>query len=147
MISSGLISSSVKPQLTVDKVEKVQRKRVTCIIGHVLQLTYSAVFDIVIHEEKVNRCDGCAIHHPSQRQHSCLMMDRTKMPGCTTTTKAQSIRIMSTKRASVCSALGFKLSNSWEAYVIELLTFPWASIYLTSLEIERCGEDLNSPIM
>ena len=29
----------------------------------------------MIQEEKINRCNGCAIHHPSQRQHSCLMMD------------------------------------------------------------------------
>ena len=39
------------------------------------QLTYAAMLDAMIQEEKINRCNGCAIHHPSQRQHSCLMMD------------------------------------------------------------------------
>ena len=33
------------------------------------------MFDTLIQEEKLNRCHGCAIQHPSQRQHSCLMMD------------------------------------------------------------------------
>ena len=33
------------------------------------------MLDAMIQEEKINRCNGCAIHHPSQRQHSCLMMD------------------------------------------------------------------------
>ncbi|KAL9976454.1 hypothetical protein ACROYT_G013758 [Oculina patagonica] len=40
----------------------------------------------------------------------------------------------------VCSALGFKLANSWETYVTELPKFPWTSMYLTSLEFEECGE-------
>ena len=39
------------------------------------QLTYAAVFDKLIHPEKVIRCHGCTIHHPSQREHACLMMD------------------------------------------------------------------------
>ncbi|KAJ7382805.1 hypothetical protein OS493_032766 [Desmophyllum pertusum] len=39
------------------------------------QLTYAALFDALIHEEKRNQCNGCAIHHPSQREHSCVMMD------------------------------------------------------------------------
>ena len=56
--------------LTVDEVEQIQRKKVATIIGHVFQLTYAAFFG-----EKVNRCQGCAIQHPSQRQHSCLMLD------------------------------------------------------------------------
>ena len=32
--------------------------------------------DDLIQEEKLNRCHGCAIQHPSQRQHSFLMMDK-----------------------------------------------------------------------
>ena len=29
-----------------------------------------------VQEEKLNRCYGCAIQHPNQRQHSCLMLDK-----------------------------------------------------------------------
>ena len=42
---------------------------------------------------------------------------------------------------SVCSALGFKLGKTWEAYVTELPKLPWTSIYLTSLELEDYGPD------
>ena len=33
------------------------------------------MFDALMQEEKLNRCNGCAIQHPSQREHSCLTMD------------------------------------------------------------------------
>ena len=68
------VESSATPLLTVDEVEKVQRQRVASLIGHVFQLTYAATVDKLIQEEKLNRCHGCAIQHPSQNQHSCLMM-------------------------------------------------------------------------
>ena len=29
-----------------------------------------------VQEEKLNRCYGCAIQHPNQRRHSCLMTDK-----------------------------------------------------------------------
>ena len=69
------VESSATPLLTVDEVEKVQRQRVASLVGHVFQLTYAATVDKLIQEEKLNRCHGCAIQHPSQNQHSCLMMD------------------------------------------------------------------------
>ena len=50
---------------------------------------------------------------------------------------------------SICSALGFKLGNSWEAYVSELPKMPWTSIYLASLELDvvQQGDDLQSRIL
>ena len=69
------VESSATPLLTIDEVEQIQRKKVATIIGHVFHLTYASFFDKLVQEEKVSRCHGCAIHHPSQRQHSCLMMD------------------------------------------------------------------------
>ena len=69
------VESTSQPMLTVDEVEQIQRKKVATIIGHVFQLTYAAIFDKLVQEEKVNRCRGCTIQHPSQRQHSCLMLD------------------------------------------------------------------------
>ena len=41
---------------------------------------------------------------------------------------------------SVYNTLGVKLGKSWEAYVSELAKTPWTSLYLTSLELEGCGE-------
>lgn len=116
MISSGLISSSVKPQLTVDEVEKVQRKRVASTIGLECQLTYSAVFELLIHVEKVNCCDGCAIHHPSQREHSFLMMynEDAWMYYRDEVREKIDTNIVRKTSESVYSTLGFKLSNSWE---------------------------------
>ena len=69
------VESTSKPMLTVDEVEQIQRKKAATIIGHVFQLTYAAFYDKLVQEEKVNRCQGCTIQHPSQRQHSCLMLD------------------------------------------------------------------------
>ena len=69
------VESSATPLFTIDEVEQIQRKKVATIIGHLFHLTYAAFFDKLVQEEKVNRCHGCAIQHPSQRQHSCLMLD------------------------------------------------------------------------
>ncbi|KAL9952879.1 hypothetical protein ACROYT_G040204 [Oculina patagonica] len=69
------VESSSTPLMTIDEVEKIQRQKIASFVGHVFQLTYAAIFDGLIHEEKVNRCNGCGIQHPSQRQHSCVMMD------------------------------------------------------------------------
>ena len=44
-------------------------------IGHVFKLTYADMVDKLIQQQKLNRCHGCAIQHPSRNQHSCLMMD------------------------------------------------------------------------
>ena len=69
------IESSFTPLSTIDEVDKVQRQRIASFIGDVFQLTYAALIDKLIQQEKLNRCHGCAIQHPSQNQHSCLMMD------------------------------------------------------------------------
>ena len=69
MVANIQIQSSATPLLTVDEVEKVQRQRVASLIGHVFQLTYAAMVDKLIQQEKPNRCHGCAIQHPSQNQH------------------------------------------------------------------------------
>ena len=50
---------------------------------------------------------------------------------------------------SVCSALGFKLGNSWEAYVSEMPKMQWTSIYHASpeLDVVQQGDDLQSRIL
>ena len=136
------LHSSTKPQLTVDEVEKVQRQRITTLVSHVFQLSYATIFDALIQQERVNRCNGCAIHHPSQREHSCLMMDSEDGWFYYHDDLRDKIDLNEVHKTaeSVCSALGFKLGKSWEAYVAELPKLPWTSVYLTSLELDSVGE-------
>ena len=129
------IESSSTPLLTIDEVDKVQRQRIATFISHVFQLTYAALIDKLIQQEKLNRCHGCAIQHPSQNQHSCLMMDNDDAWMYYHDEVVEQIDLNSMLNAteSICSALGFKLGKSWEAYVTELPKMPWTSIDLTSV--------------
>ena len=124
--------------LTVDEVERIQRQKITSLVGHVFQLTYAAMLDALIHEEKLKRCNGCEIDHPSQRQHSCVMMDSEDawMYYRDDVVEKMDLNVVLKTAESVCSAIGLTLGKSWEAYVTELPKFPWTSIYLTSLELE-----------
>ena len=142
MVPNIQIESSSKPLLTVDEVEKVQRQRIARLIGHVFQLTYASMLDSLIQEAKVNRCYGCAIDHPSQRQHPCLMMDSEDAWLYYHDDVVEKIDLNAILKTveSVCRALGFKLGKTWEAYVTELPKLPRTSIYLTSLELENYGE-------
>ena len=50
------VESTSTLMLTEDEFEQVQRKKVAIIIGHVFRLTYAALLDALIQDEKVNRC-------------------------------------------------------------------------------------------
>ena len=128
--------------LTVDEVEQIQRKKVATIIGHVFQLTYAAFFDKLVQEEKVNRCHGCTIQHPSQRQHSCLMLDTEDAWFYYHDVACEQIDLALVMQTveSVCSTLGLKLGETWESYLTELPKLPWTNLYLTSLELEDIKE-------
>ena len=78
--------------------------------------------DKLIQQEKLNRCHDCAIEHPSQNQHSCLMMDNDDAWMYFHDEVVEKIDLNSVPKAteSVCIALGFKLGKSWEAHVTEL---------------------------
>ena len=65
MVPNVQVDVSSKPLFNVDEVETIFRQSTASLIGHIFQLIYAAVLD----EEKVNRCNGCAIDHPSQTQH------------------------------------------------------------------------------
>ena len=142
------IESSSTPQSTIDEVEKVQRQRIASCIGDVFQLTYAALIGKLIQQEKLNRCHGCAIQHPSQNQHSCLMMDNDDAWKYYHDEVVEQIDLNSMLNAteSICSAVGFKLPKSWEAYC-QILS--WTSIYLASLELDvvQQGDDLQSRIL
>jgi len=128
--------------LTVDEVEKIQRQKFVGVVTRVLQLTYAAMLDRLIQEEKLNRCHGCVIQHPSQREHSCLMMDSEEAWLFYHDEARENIDVNDVLNTAnnVCSVIGFKLSNSWETYVRELYKFPWTTLFLTSLELEKFGE-------
>ena len=143
------VESTSKPMLTVDEVEQIQRKKVAIIFEHVFQLTYAAFFDKLVQEEKVNRCHGCTIQHPSQRQHSCLMMD-TEDTWCYYHDEAREqidLAVVMKTVESVCSTLGLKLGQTWESYLMELPKLPWTSLYLTSLELENYDEDMKERVL
>ena len=133
------VKSRATPLLTVDKAEKVQRQLVVSLMGHVFQLTYAATVEKLIQEEKLNRCHGSAIQHPSQNQHSCLMMDNDDawMHYYDEVVEQIDLNVILKTAESVCSVLGFK---TWEAYVTELPKLPWTGITLTSLELEDYGD-------
>ena len=132
------VESSTTPLLMVDEVEQVHRQRAVSLISHVFQLTYATILDARIQEERVTRCHSCAIQHPSQRQHSCLMMDSEdawfyfRNDAVEKMNRNDVLKIA----GSVCNTLGFKLGKSWEVYVSDLAKMPWTSLYLTSLELE-----------
>jgi len=50
MVPNIQAESSPEPMLTVDEVEKVHRQRIANLVGHVFQLTYAAMLDILIQE-------------------------------------------------------------------------------------------------
>ena len=122
------VESSATPllQLTIDEVEQIQRKKVATIIGHMFQLTYAAFYDKLVQEEKANQCHGCAIQHPSQRQHSCLMLDTEDAwfyyhdEACEQIDLAVVMKIVE----SVCRTLRLKLGETWVSYLTELPKLP-----------------------
>ena len=138
------VESSDTPLLTIDDVEQIQRKKVATIIGHVFQLTYAAVYDKLVQEEKASRCHGCTIQHPSQRQHSYLMFDTEDAWFYYHDVVLEQLDLVLVIKTveSVCSTLGLKFGQTWESYLTELLKLPWTSLHLTSLELENYDEDM-----
>ena len=138
-----------KPMLTVDKVEQIQRKKVATLIEHVFQLTYAAFFDKLVEEEKVNRCHGCTTQNPSQRQHSCLMLDTEDAWFYYHDVAREQIDLAVVMKTveRVCSTLGLKLGQTWESYLTKLPKLPWTSLYLTSLEFENYDEHMKESVL
>ena len=135
---------SATPLLTIDEVEKVQQQRIASFISYVFQLTYADMVDKLIQQEKLTQ-------QLSQNQHSCFMMDNDDAWMYYHDEAAEQIDLNSVLNAteSICSALGFKLGKSWEAYANELLKMPWTSIYLASLELDvfQLADNLQSRIL
>ena len=149
MVSNIHIDSRRWRLLTIDEVEQVQRQRIASLIGHIFQLTYANMVDELIQEEKLNRCHGCAIQHPSQRQHSCLIMDEEDSWLYYREDVVEKIDLNAVLNnvESVCKALGFKLSQSWKMNVSELPKMPWTSIFLASLKVDGFDGDIKSRVL
>ena len=143
------VESTSQPMLTMDEVEQIQRKKVATIIGHVFQLTYAAFFDKLVQEEKVNRRHGCTLQHPSQRQHSCLMLDTEDAWFYYHDVAREQIDLAVVMQTveGVCSTLGLKLCQTWKSYLTELPKLPWTSLNLTSLELENYDEDMKERVL
>ena len=150
MVPNIVVDLSGTPRLAVDEVEQVQRQRIEGLINHILQLTYANMVDELIQEEKLNCCHGCAIQHPSQRQHSCPMMDKEdSWLHYQEDVLEKLIWMLSFMNnfESVYNALDFKLGQSWEMYVSELPKMPWTNVFLTSLEVDGFDGDLQSRVL
>ena len=143
---------SATPLLAIDEVKQIHRKRVGTIIVHVFQLTYAAYWDKLVQEEKVNRCQGCAIQHPSQRQHSCQMLNVEDAWFYYHDDAREQIDLAAVMKTveSVCSTQGLKLrqlSQTWESYLMELPKLPQTTLYLTSLELQSYDEDIKERVL
>ena len=106
------VELGASPLLTIDEVQKVRRQRIASFNGHIFQMTYAALVDKLIQQEELNHSHGCAIQHPSQNQHSCLMMDNDDAWMYYHDEVVEQIDMNSTLNAieSICSALAFKRS-------------------------------------
>ena len=136
------VEASATPLLTADKVEKKQQQKFVNLVARVLQLTCAAMLDRHIQEEKLNGCHGCVIQHLSQREDTCLMMNNKEACLFYHEEARENINVndVLTTANRIYSLIGFKLGNSWKTYVRELPKFPWASLYLTSMELKKFDE-------
>ena len=48
---------------------------------------------------------------------------------------------------SVCSTLGFQLGQTWTSYLTEFSKFPWTTICLISLELEKYDQDIANRVL
>ena len=126
----------------IDELENGENKRGAVLVGHVFQLAFAAVCDELIQQEKWEQCHGCAINHPSQRQHSCLMIDNEEAWFRYFDQVVDKVDLSRIRRIAenACGALGFKLSDKWETYVSDLPKHPRTAIYLTTLELKSAGD-------
>ena len=122
----------------IDELENVENKRGAVLVGHVFQLSFAAACDELIQQEKWEHCHGFFINHPSQRQHSCLMIDNGEAWLRYFDQVVDKVDLLRIRRIAetICGALGFNLSDIWGTYVSDLPKHPRTTINLTSLELK-----------
>ena len=126
----------------IDELENVENERAVVLVGHVFQLAFAAVCDELIQQEIRENCHGCALNHPSQRQHSCLMIANEEAWFRYFDQVVVKVDLARIRRIveNVCGALGIKLSDNWATYVSQLPKHSRTTIYLTSLELKNAGD-------
>ena len=125
----------------VDELDQVSAQLAAFLVEHVFQLTFAALCNEIIQQEKVSCCNGCAFDHPSQTEHSCLMIDEEEAwyrHYDQAVEKVDLAHVM-TATVNVCSTLGYILSDKWEGYLTSLTKLPRTTVYLTSLELKNSG--------
>ena len=125
----------------VDEFDQVSAQLAAFLVEYVFQLTFAALCDGIIQQEKVSCCNGCAFDHPSQTEHSCLMIDQEEawfLYFDQAVEKVDLAHVM-TAIVNVCSILGFIPSDKWEGYLTSLPKLPRTKVYLTSLELKNSG--------
>ena len=139
----------VERVLIVDEVEKVQRDRYICFIAQIYNLSYAALCQEPIVKEKVKRCVGCEVQHPSQIRHACLMMNEEESWNLYYDTAIQEIDPENVwdLAESVCQTLEFPLHETWKSYLSELFKLPWTTVYLTFLQFSECSDTLVNRII
>ena len=98
----------------VDECERVTVQRTVALVGQGFQLAFAAVCDELIQQETLRSCTGCAVNQPSQRQHSCMMMDHGEAWFRYFDQAIENIDVahVMTTAKEVCSALGFNLDKN-----------------------------------
>ena len=87
------------------------------LISHMFQQTYANMVNEVIQQEKLNRCYGCTIQHPNQRQHSCFTVmdkDDSWLYYREDVLEKIDVNAVPNNVESVCNALEYKLGQWWE---------------------------------
>ena len=114
----------------VDELDQVSAQLAAFLVEHVFQLTFAALCNEIIQQEKVSCCNGCAFDHPSQTEHSCLMIDEEEAwyrHYDQAVEKVDLAHVM-TATVNVCSTLGYILSDKWEGYLTSLPKLPRTTV-------------------
>ena len=54
------VESSAAPLLTIDKMAKLQRQKIGSFMGHAFRMTYAALIDKLIQQDKLNCISDCS---------------------------------------------------------------------------------------
>lgn len=128
--------------LRVDEVEVTERGFLLEMISQILQLSYVSCCDKAIWNAINADCEGCAIQHPSQKEHKCIMMDEEEAWNYY---YEEAIQVVDSNRVwtlveNVCDMLDIRIHRSWYSYVPELYKLPWTTAYLSFLQIDNFSD-------
>ena len=126
--------------LRVDEVDQTEHGFLLEVIKQIIHLSYVSCCEEAIY--KVFHCEGCAIQHPSQKEHQCCMMNEEQAWNLH---YDEAIQIVDSNRVwhlieNVGDMLEIKIHSSWYTYIPELFKLPWTTAYLIVLQIDNFSE-------